>query len=118
MQAFEAYARTAYLPALGYPPPPALNFGPPEFDLGREVLYLLLEAWNTLAWEIRQQMAAPLPTIRLPYQNYTPGRHHLAADIKPPRPANRPDLESIMLDELWVRRLHEIAERRAPRVRS
>lgn len=54
----------------------------PDPEVWLALLFLVLEAWNELAWDVRQQLAQSVPAPR-PLQRYRPGRDHLAADVKP-----------------------------------
>lgn len=80
----------------------------PDPQVWVSLLLLGLEAWNHLAWEIRQALTRPTPPLR-PLQRYRPGRHHLVADMKP-RPLPEPD----PMDAELTAYLRDMAARMAP----
>lgn len=82
-------------------------------EMWRALLFLVLESWNATAWEVRQQMAAPLPErVSQPLQRYYQvGRHHLEADLKShPVAAPAPD----PMDEVLTTYLRDMADCMAP----
>lgn len=80
----------------------------PDPEVWCALLFLVLELWNSLAWEVRQALLSRAVPVPRPFQRYQPGRHHLAADVKP---LPEPD----PMDEVHTAYLRAMAERMAHR---